>query len=402
MNRILRRLARAATASILCISLLGPATAWAWGQEGHRIVALIAADRLTPRARAGVAELFGPDVKGEMEAVSTWADEIRDQRPGTGRWHYVDIEITSAGYDPARDCPGGNCVVAQIARDERLVADTRLAKPARAEALRFLIHFVGDLHQPLHCADHHDRGGNSVRVKLGGEETNLHAVWDTAIVSGLGEDPVKVAAELNARITPHEADAWSRGGPADWANDSFAIARKDVYGPLQGLGGSGETIELPDDYLLRERPVVTEQLEKGGVRLAMLLNTAFSGRGVVPSSVDADAEPASSVAGNAADGATSNIVITPEEASSHVGQTVTIRGEVADIHAAHSAGVTFIDMGGSYPNNAFTAVIFADDAAGFADVTSLAGRTVEITGHLRLYRGKPEIVLTRAKQMTVQ
>lgn len=398
MNRMLRELVRALTASILCISLLGPATAWAWGREGHRIVALIAADRLTPRARAGVAALLGPDVRGEMEAVSTWADEIRDQRPETARWHYVDIEITSPGYDAARDCPGGNCVVAQIARNERLVADTRLAKPARAEALRFLIHFVGDLHQPLHCADHHDRGGNSVRVKLGGEETNLHSVWDTAIVAGLGDDPVGVSAELNARITPHEADAWSRGGPADWANDSFAIAKRDVYGPLRGMGAMGETIRLPDDYLLRERPVVTGQLEKAGVRLAMLLNAAFSGRGAGASSVDADAEPTNSVAGNA----TSSVVITPEEASSHVGQIVTVRGEATDVHAAHSAGVTFIDMGGSYPNNAFTAVIFSDDAAGFPDVASLAGRTVEITGRVRLYRGKPEIVLTRAKQMAVQ
>lgn len=397
MNRMLRGLVHAVTASILCMSLLGPSTAWAWGREGHRIVALIAADRLTPRAHAGVAGLLGPDVSREMEAVSTWADEIRDQRPETGRWHYVDIEITSQGYDAARDCPGGDCVVAQIARNERLVADARLAKPARAEALRFLIHFVGDLHQPLHCADHHDRGGNSVQVKLGDEETNLHSVWDTAIVSGLGDDPITVSAELNARITPHEADAWSRGGPADWANDSFAIAKKDVYGPLQGLGGSGDVIQLPDDYLLRERPVVTAQLEKAGVRLAMLLNEAFSGH-VAAASVDSDAEPTSSVAGGAASGG----VITPEQASSRVGQIVTIRGEVADVHAAHSAGVTFIDMGGSYPDNAFTAVIFSDDAAGFPDVASLADRTVEITGRVRLYRGKPEIVLTSAKQLKVQ
>lgn len=266
----------ALAATIFCASLLGPSTAWAWGREGHRIVALIAADRLTPAARAQVAALLGADARSAMEATSTWADEIRDQRPETGRWHYVDIEISAKGYEAARDCPGGDCVVAQILKDERLVADTRLPTPARTEALRFLIHFIGDLHQPLHCADHHDRGGNSVRVKLGDEETNLHSVWDTTIVSGLGNDPVAVAADLDSQITPREADAWSAGGPAEWANESFAIAKHDIYGPLRGAHVDGESIQLPDDYVLRERPVVAEQLEKAGVRLAVVLNKALS------------------------------------------------------------------------------------------------------------------------------
>ena len=267
----------ALTVAVFCASMLGPSTAWAWGREGHRIVALIAADRLTPAARAQVAGLLGADARSAMEATSTWADEIRDQRPETGRWHYVDIEISARGYEAARDCPGGDCVVAQILKDERLVADTRLPTPARAEALRFLIHFIGDLHQPLHCADHHDRGGNSVQVKLGGEEKNLHSVWDTAIVSGLGDDPVAVAADLDSQITPREADAWGRGGPVDWANESFAIAKHDIYGPLRGAHAEDGVIQLPDDYVLRERPVVAEQLEKAGVRLAMVLNRALSG-----------------------------------------------------------------------------------------------------------------------------
>jgi hypothetical protein len=236
---------------------------------------LIAADRLTPAARAQVGELLGSDARAGMEAASTWADEIREQRPETSRWHYVDIEISAKGYEAARDCPEGDCVVAQILKDERLLADPRLASTARVEALRFLIHFVGDLHQPLHCADHHDRGGNSVQVKLGGEETNLHSVWDTAIVAGLGDDPAAVATELSSQITPQEADAWSRGGPVEWANESFAIAKHDVYGPLHGEAGEGNTVQLPDDYVLRERPVVAEQLEKAGVRLAMVLNGAF-------------------------------------------------------------------------------------------------------------------------------
>lgn len=280
MNEMPRGLAGACRAalmaSILCILALGPSRAWAWGREGHRIVALIAAARLTPAARAQVADLLGADVPGAMEAVSTWADEIRDERPETERWHFVDIEISTAGYDAARDCQGGDCVVYQVRKDERLVGDARLPRAARAEALRFLIHFIGDMHQPLHCADHHDRGGNEVRVMLGGEQTNLHAVWDTAVVAALGDDPAGVSARLEAQITPRQARAWSRGGPADWANESFAIAKHAIYGPLLGAEKEGEPIRLPDDYAARERTLAAEQLEKAGVRLAMVLNTVLS------------------------------------------------------------------------------------------------------------------------------
>lgn len=375
-------------ASILCASVLGPARVWAWGREGHRIVALIAADRLTPAARAQVADLLGPDVPGAMEAVSTWADEIRDERPETERWHFVDVEISTAGYDAARDCPGGNCVVAQIRKDERLVAEAGLPSSARAEALRFLIHFVGDIHQPLHCADHHDRGGNDVRVMLGGEETNLHAVWDTTVVAALGDDPAAVSALLEARITPQQARAWSRGGPADWANESFAIAKRTIYGPLLAAEEEGKAIQLPDDYAVRERPVAAEQLEKAGVRLAMLLNRAFP------------APPAATATADAGS-ATGDDVITPAAASSYVGQTVTIRGVVSEVHVTR-ADVTFIDMGGRYPDNAFTAVIFAEDETEFPNVASVDGRAIEITGRVQLHRGKPEIVLRSAAQMKVR
>ena len=395
--------------SILCASVLGPSTAWAWGHEGHRIVALIAADRLTPAAHSGVADLLGPDVRGAMEGVSTWADEIRGARPETQRWHFVNIEISADGYDPARDCPEADCVVAQIGRDERVVADTRLPRPVRAEALRFLIHFVGDIHQPLHCADHHDRGGNAVRVFIGGEETNLHAVWDTRVVAALGDDPAAVSADLEARITPRAAHAWSRGGPGDWANESFAIAKRAIYGPLHAADGTRELIQLPDDYAVRERSLTAEQLEKAGIRLAMVLDTAFSApTNAAASPVDAT-EASASGAGGAADANASSAgaaafsaagrdVITPAATSSYVGQTVTVRGVVSDIHTTRS-GVIFIDMDGRYPENAFTAVIFAENAAEFPDVGSLDGRTIEIIGRVRLYRGKPEIVLTSGHQL---
>ena len=179
-----------------------PSPCLAWGAEGHRIVAAIAADELTPAARQEVEELLGGDASVAMVQASTWADEIRPKRPDTAPWHFVDIPIQSNGYDPGRDCPADDCVVGQIDRDARIVADRQLAAPIRAEALRFLIHFVGDLHQPLHAADNDDRGGNRLRVVLRQHRTNMHAVWDVDVVRALGRGPEEISVRLEKEITP--------------------------------------------------------------------------------------------------------------------------------------------------------------------------------------------------------
>ena len=183
----MRRLIAIAT---IAAAVLMPSPAWAWGNEGHEVVALIAASELSPVAKAKVEQLLGGDAANSMADVSTWADKIRRDRPETGPWHYVDIEITYAGYDASRDCPNDACVVAQVQKDAIIVGDRTLTQPVRAEALRFLIHFVGDLHHPLHATDNHDRGGNEVRVVLSGKRKNLHAVWDTDVVEAATGKPV--------------------------------------------------------------------------------------------------------------------------------------------------------------------------------------------------------------------
>lgn len=248
------------------------AAAFAWGAEGHHIVARIAADELTPKANAVVADLLGGEATAAMISASTWADEIRPSRSETASWHFVNIELTSAGYDAARDCPKDDCVVAQVERDARIIGDPAISKPVRAEALRFLIHFVGDMHQPLHCADNEDRGGNSVRVVFEGHRTNLHAIWDTAVVQTLGSSEDEVAEELEKGITQADRIAWSRGTPVDWANETFGVAKARVYGGIQGSGGNYAPLILPPDYASSQRAIVATQLKRAGVRLAAILN----------------------------------------------------------------------------------------------------------------------------------
>jgi hypothetical protein len=262
------------TAPFLLLALALPSSALAWGAEGHQIVASIAASELTPAARDRVRELLGADPGFAMTVASTWADEIRPQHPETAPWHYVNIPVGSTSYDARRDCPRGDCVVEQIEREQRIISDRTLLPAVRAEALRFLIHFIGDIHQPLHAADNRDRGGNEMRVVLNGRRTNMHAVWDVDVVRALGGDALYVASQLEADMSAAKHQSWQNGAAATWANESFRLARAEIYAGASGRGASAPIV-LSADYARQESGVAAEQLEKAGVRLAWVLNRAL-------------------------------------------------------------------------------------------------------------------------------
>ena len=247
--------------------LLTPAPAFAWGAEGHEIVAGVALRELTPAARAQIAHLLGGEAMLALQ--SNWADEIKSQHRDTAAWHFVDIPLQARGLVMQRDCGDGNCVVAQIQADLQVLRNKRLGDPIRAQALLFLSHFVADVHQPLHAEDNDDKGGNEVRVEIGHERANLHKVWDVDVVEAMGVDPGAVAAGIERTITPAQRQAWARGTPADWANEVHGIARDQIYPPLQGA----RDVRLPRDYAWREAQITRLQLARAGVRLAWLLNT---------------------------------------------------------------------------------------------------------------------------------
>lgn len=250
---------------LLALMILAPVRALAWGAQGHEIVAMIAVRELSPAARAETARLLGGVAMLVHDA--NWADEIRDQRRDTGPWHFVDIPLAAAGYDRRRDCPDQACVVAQIEKDVQVLRNRKLGDGARAEALRFLIHFTADVHQPLHAEDNGDRGGNDVRVLIGRERTNLHRVWDADVVEVLGPDSVAI----ERRISVAQRKAWQAGTPEAWANEAHAVARDDIYPPLLGR----REVRLPRDYAWRYASVTQMLLAKAGLRLAWLLNTSL-------------------------------------------------------------------------------------------------------------------------------
>jgi hypothetical protein len=252
---------------LLFLAFSAPALAWA--PEGHQIVAAIALAELTPAARARVAALLGGE--NMMVLDSNWADEIKQQRPETAAWHFVNIEIGSRNYDPARDCGGGNCVVAQIERDRRTLSDPRASQAEKAEALRFLIHFVADVHQPLHAADRQDKGGNNLMVRLGGKRLSLHQVWDQDVVVAMGNDSARIAAAIDGQLTPAQKAQMRAGTPADWANESFGVAAREIYAHLPEHG----TVRLPENYARTQSGVARLQLARAGIRLAAMLNGIF-------------------------------------------------------------------------------------------------------------------------------
>jgi len=252
------------------IVLSPPAPALAWGDEGHRIAAEIAERHLNPATVRQVRELLAIENATTLAEVSTWADEIRGQRRETARWHYVNIPIhpppgAPAAYDAARDCPRGDCVVAAIGRFSAVLRDMSAAPRERLEALKWVVYFVADVHQPLHCADDGDRGGNAISVTFGGRQTNLHAVWDWGILAPVAAgDERDYALRLIKAITPAELATWSAGR-------RHRLGKRELrHGEWPHAPGP-----LPATYEAGALPIVNAQIDKAGVRLAAVLKASL-------------------------------------------------------------------------------------------------------------------------------
>jgi hypothetical protein len=240
----------------------------AWGPEGHRLVSRIAATQLTQNAQARVKEILGPD--STIVSVSSWADEVRRNRPTTAPWHYVNIPLVKSHIDMARDCVNDTCVVGEILVLRRKLQDPATSADDRREALMFVIHFIGDMHEPLHCLDH--EGGNGVRVVFHERPTNLHSLWDSGLLNRMPAED-QLFTELSADCA-RRAKQLGRGSVQDWANQSHKEARKVAYGPLAKAMGDAP-IAIPAVYEAKADVVVKEQIEKAGARLAAYLNAVF-------------------------------------------------------------------------------------------------------------------------------
>lgn len=242
-------------------------TALAWGPEGHSLVARIADAQLTPAARARVAAILAPGQT--MASIASWADEVRRSRRETAPWHYIDIPIDKPHLDMARDCPKGDCVIGKIADLRKTLLNPATPPGEQREALMFLVHFIGDMHQPLHCADNKDQGGNGVRVVFHDRPTNLHSVWDSGLLSRLA--PADELFPALSEESMRRKKKWSKGTVEQWADQSHHAAQKVVYGRLPKVA-AGTPVVLDAQYEKTADALIRVQLEKAGARLAEVLN----------------------------------------------------------------------------------------------------------------------------------
>jgi hypothetical protein len=243
---------------------------FAWGPEGHSLVARIAHAQLTPAARARVDAILGPGTT--MVSIASWADQVRPSRAATAPWHYIDIPIDQPHLDMARDCPKGDCVIGKIEDFRKALNDPAITPDQRREDLMFLIHFIGDMHQPLHCSDNKDKGGNDVKVEFHGKPTNLHSLWDSGLLSRMGTED-QLFSPLS-RESARRAGKWSKGTVDDWAEGAHKAAQKTVYGRLPKVA-AGTPVPIDAAYEKKADPLIREQIEKAGARLAAVLNTAL-------------------------------------------------------------------------------------------------------------------------------
>jgi hypothetical protein len=302
----------------LLVLLFWPTAAQAWGCKGHQTVALIAEKHLTPEARQWALKLLsenpidpklsrycGGASRDLMADASTWADDVRGERKN-GPWHYIDIPRGSKRGPLEPFCGQEGCVTRAISEQLAILKDPKADAVKRAEALRYIIHFVGDLHQPLHTVTNADEGGNCVPVKYfrrGPHEhnysfsPNLHSIWDTAILErdAEGADPAEYAETLDAQFAA-DIEGWQKAGihVDEWVWEGYDFAENVVYGDLtpkvaiepnvvvhscsddNNLGERllHQNITAGEAYQEKAASVTEKRIAEGGVRLAMILNEA--------------------------------------------------------------------------------------------------------------------------------
>jgi len=253
----MRRLLK--TLSHICILTLAfhGSVAFAWGSDGHKIVAMLAEVQLLPTARKEVDRLLAQEPGATLASISTWADEHRN--PATAAWHYVNFPRGDCNYQPERDCPDGKCVVAAIDRQIEVLR-TPGDDEKRLTALKYVVHFIGDINQPLHAGFGDDRGGNSYQLQAFMRGSNLHAVWDTGLIKSLQQENEQIVKSLLVRPLPLQKTVFNS---ASIAMESCRIVSQPGFYP--------DRLVTPE-YVDRYVPVMAYQLALAGNRLAQVLN----------------------------------------------------------------------------------------------------------------------------------
>jgi len=238
--------------------------AYGWGPQGHRVIGAIAEFNLAPETKKIIVDEFNIN---NLADVANWADKTRQKRKQENPWHYANVKEGEWTYSATRDCPHAICVVEKIKEFYDILANIEKPLKKRKAALKYLVHFVGDVHQPLHLGNRKDRGGGKTRLTYFGRNVSLHYLWDGGLIDWKKESLLKYATRLNARLQDSEKTEWLDSNVNDWADESRSLALKQAY-PL-------ENNEVSKTYVSRGREILGQRMLQAGIRLADLLNQSL-------------------------------------------------------------------------------------------------------------------------------
>lgn len=341
-----------------------------WGRTGHNVIGRIAANHLSDKAKAGVAALLGTETLAD---VSSWADDNRDR--STASWHFINVETGLDFADFKQQVEAGTNVYTVLLKEEGILADEKASRDERVTALKYMVHFVGDIHQPMHVSRAEDKGGNSIQVQYDGQGTNLHSLWDTKMLEHAGLSENQLARNFD-KATPAQIAKWPSDPQISWAWESYQISSK-LYSEIEKNGTN-----IDDAYYQAHLPIVEDRIEKAGIRLAGILNQIFSKTMIAAAPVQ-KVQALETVA-----------TVKETDVANHTGETVKVCSKVYG-HKDFGSMV-LVNMGGAYPNSLFT-IVLRGDAKGLAD--SLDGKLICVSGKVVDYKGKPEIVVEDKKQI---
>jgi hypothetical protein len=344
-----------------------------WGYKGHRAIATIAQRHLT----SNTAYVVSAYLKGEsMADVSTWADENKNRT--TAPWHFLNLPLGLSHEEFVQTVSqSDNNVYTAILKTEAILKDNTLSFDEKNEALKYLIHLVGDAHQPMHVSRKEDKGGNTIQVRFDNKGTNLHSLWDSKLIEheGLSQDDISKKYDT---ATPDQIKKWQADGPMEWLWESYQISSQ-LYAETK----AGQTID--DIYYSKYIPVIHQRIDQAGIRLAGELNRIFINEKVKVTSVTLTPPPPVK---------NPQVPVKLEEVKNLVGKTITTGGKVNGIKDIGS--MVLVNLGAAYPNQLLTLAL-KGDAKPLA--SQIDGKYITVTGTVIDYKGRPEIVVTQASQI---
>ncbi len=355
-----------------------------WGVTGHRTVGRIAENHLSANAKTAVKELLGD---ASLADVSTWADEVRNQPEyrHTGSWHFLNLPLGLSYPEFEKQVEGMSQenVYSALLNEEHILSDKTTTREQKTEALKFIVHFVGDLHQPMHISRAEDKGGNTIQLNYEGMGTNLHSLWDTKLLEHQGLTYEQLADQYD-HASPEQIRQWQNDPLMKWIWESYEISSR-LYAEIDAM--KSRTID--DNYYQAHIAIIRERIEKAGIRLAGVLNQLFS-KGLPPSAPSVATAPTSP--GTTPGPTTIDI----HDAAGHIDENVSVSGKIYGSKALD--GMTLVNLGAAYPDQLLTVVLRGSARDGFIVVD---GQTISVSGKIASYKGKPEIVVTDPKQITV-